>query len=142
MLSTSPGAGGRRIRTEGTSQGTSGLRLPTLLGWPDREVPSSARRLCSNASRPSIPATRSRSARSVHDSPFQLLVATILSAQCTDEMVNKVTPAVFARYPTPADLAHADPTEVEELIHPTGFFRQKTKSLIGMATALDERFER
>jgi endonuclease-3 len=76
----------------------------------------------------------------VHDDPFQLLVATILSAQCTDEMVNKVTPAVFARYPTPADLAEASPAEVEELIHATGFFRQKTKSLIGMATALEERF--
>jgi endonuclease III len=75
-----------------------------------------------------------------HDSPFQLLVATILSAQCTDEMVNKVTPAVFSRYPTPSDLAHADPGEVEELIHSTGFFRQKTKSLIGMSNALEERF--
>jgi endonuclease-3 len=77
----------------------------------------------------------------VHDSPFQLLVATILSAQCTDEMVNKVTPSVFARYPSPEDLAHADPGEVEELIHATGFFRQKTKSLIGMANALEERFD-
>jgi endonuclease-3 len=75
-----------------------------------------------------------------HEGPFQLLVATILSAQCTDEMVNKVTPTVFARYPTAADLAHADPAEVEEIIHPTGFFRQKTKSLIGMAAAVDERF--
>ena len=75
-----------------------------------------------------------------HENPFQLLVATILSAQCTDEMVNKVTPTVFAKWPTPADLAHADPTAVEEVIHPTGFFRQKTKSLIGMATGVDERF--
>jgi endonuclease-3 len=77
----------------------------------------------------------------VHDSPFQLLTATILSAQTTDEMVNQVTPGLFARYPTPADLAHADPTDVEELIHATGFFRQKTKSIIGMANALEERFE-
>jgi endonuclease-3 len=76
----------------------------------------------------------------VHDDPFQLLVATILSAQSTDEMVNKVTPAVFSRYPTPADLAEASPHELEELVHSTGFFRQKTKSLIGMATALEERF--
>jgi endonuclease III len=76
-----------------------------------------------------------------HTNPFQLLVATILSAQCTDEMVNRVTPAVFARYPSPADLAEAAPGEVEELIHATGFFRQKTKSLIGMAAALDERFD-
>jgi endonuclease-3 len=77
----------------------------------------------------------------VHDDPFELLIATILSAQCTDEMVNKVTPVVFARYPTPADLAEASPADVEEMIHATGFFRQKTKSLIGMATALEERFD-
>jgi endonuclease III len=76
-----------------------------------------------------------------HDSPYQLLVATILSAQCTDEMVNKVTPAVFAQYPTPGDLAEATPADVEALIHPTGFFRQKTKSLIGMGVALEERYD-
>src|SRR5690349_21218835 len=62
-----------------------------------------------------------------HDSPFQLLTATILSAQTTDVRVNLVTPALFARYPTPEDLAHADPAEVEELIKTTGFYRNKTK---------------
>ena len=77
----------------------------------------------------------------VHDDTFQLLVATILSAQSTDEMVNKVTPALFARYLTAADLADADPDEVETLIHSTGFFRSKTKSLMGMAAALEERFD-
>lgn len=76
-----------------------------------------------------------------HESPFQLLAATILSAQSTDKMVNSVTPALFARYPTPEALAAADPAEVEVLIHPTGFFRQKTKSLLGMATAVVERFD-
>ena len=100
-----------------------------------------SRRSCSSGWRASIRATPRRCARCVHDSPFQLLVATILSAQTTDEMVNKVTPALFARYPTPADLAHADPGDVEVLIHPTGFFRQKTKSIIGMAQALEERFD-
>jgi endonuclease-3 len=75
-----------------------------------------------------------------HDGPFQLLVATILSAQTTDERVNQVTPALFERYPTPADLAAADPTEVESLIRSTGFFRAKTRSLIAMAQALEERF--
>ncbi|MDQ1397567.1 MAG: endonuclease [Acidimicrobiaceae bacterium] len=75
-----------------------------------------------------------------HDNPFQLLVATILSAQCTDERVNLVTPALFAAYPTAGDLAAADPGKVEELIRPTGFFRAKTRSLIGMASAVDERF--
>jgi endonuclease-3 len=72
--------------------------------------------------------------------PFGLLVATILSAQTTDERVNQVTPALFKRYPTPADLAAANPSDVEVLIHPTGFFRNKTKSLLGMAQALEERF--
>ena len=75
-----------------------------------------------------------------HDNPYQLLVATILSAQCTDERVNMVTPSVFAEYPTPADLAAADPGRVEELVKSTGFFRSKTKSLIGMAAGLEERF--
>jgi endonuclease-3 len=76
-----------------------------------------------------------------HTNAYELLVATILSAQCTDERVNQVTPAVFRRYPTPDVLAAADRTELEELIKPTGFFRNKTKSLIGMAQALVERFD-
>jgi endonuclease III len=75
-----------------------------------------------------------------HENPFQLLVATILSAQCTDERVNLVTPAVFARYPDPAALAAADRNELEELIKPTGFFRNKTTSLIGMAQGVVERY--
>jgi endonuclease III len=76
-----------------------------------------------------------------HATPFQLLAATILSAQSTDKMVNTVTPALFARYPTPADLAAADPAELERLVQPTGFFRQKSKALIGMASALVERYD-
>ena len=71
-----------------------------------------------------------------HADAYQLLVATILSAQCTDARVNLVTPEFFARYPTPEDLARADHAEVEELIRSTGFFRNKTRSLIGMAQAL------
>lgn len=62
-----------------------------------------------------------------YETPFQLLVATILSAQCTDERVNLTTPALFARYPTVEALAAADPTEVEELVRPTGFYRQKAR---------------
>jgi endonuclease III len=69
--------------------------------------------------------------------PFQLLIATILSAQCTDKRVNMVTPAVFKRYPTPEALANANVEELEELIKSTGFFRNKSKSLIGMAAAVD-----
>lgn len=72
--------------------------------------------------------------------PFQLLTATILSAQTTDATVNLVTPALFERFPTPHDLAAADPAEVEALIHATGFYRQKARSLVGMAAALAERF--
>ena len=71
--------------------------------------------------------------------PYQLLVATILSAQCTDERVNMVTPALFKQYPKPADLADARPEDVEELIKSTGFFRNKTKSLLGMSNAVVER---
>ena len=76
----------------------------------------------------------------VHENAFQLLAATILSAQTTDENVNKVTPQLFAKYPTPRDLAHADPEDVEAIVHSTGFFRSKTKSLLGMARKLDEDF--
>jgi endonuclease-3 len=75
-----------------------------------------------------------------HENPYELLIATILSAQTTDERVNQVTPELFRRYPTPADLAAADPDELEQLIRPTGFFRSKAKSLLGMARALEERF--
>ena len=73
------------------------------------------------------------------ENPLQLLVATVLSAQCTDERVNKVTPALFARYRTAADYASADREELEALIMPTGFFRAKTNSLIGIGSALVER---
>jgi endonuclease-3 len=76
-----------------------------------------------------------------HRNRYELLVATILSAQCTDARVNLVTPAVFARFPDPAALAQADPAEVQELIRSTGFFNNKTRSLLGMAQALVERYD-
>lgn len=76
-----------------------------------------------------------------HRNPYELLAATILSAQCTDERVNMVTPALFAKYPTPADLAEADPADVEDIIRSTGFYNNKRRSLIGMAQALVERFD-
>ncbi|MEU3073007.1 endonuclease III [Streptomyces laurentii] len=72
--------------------------------------------------------------------PFELLVATVLSAQTTDLRVNQTTPALFAAYPTPEDLAAAVPEEVEELIRPTGFFRAKTKSVMGLSAALRDDF--
>jgi endonuclease-3 len=89
------------------------------------EYPGSARKLC---------ALR-------HKGPFQLLVATILSAQCTDERVNMVTPALFARFPDAPSLAAAPQGELEEMIKSTGFFRSKATSLIGAATVLAERHQ-
>jgi endonuclease-3 len=73
------------------------------------------------------------------ETPFQLLVATILSAQSTDVRVNMVTPVLFAKYPTADALAVADPEDVEEIVRSTGFFRSKTKSLIGAAAAVAAR---
>jgi endonuclease-3 len=89
-----------------------------------REYPGDERRLCAL----------------VHEGPFQLLVATILSAQTTDERVNMVTPGLFAAWPTPADLAAADPAEVQERIKSIGLFRSKARALVGMSAALEERF--
>ena len=75
------------------------------------------------------------------ENPFELIVATILSAQCTDERVNEVTPVLFGRFPDARALAAADPDEVEKIIHGTGFYHQKTKSIIGCARALAEHHD-
>ena len=77
----------------------------------------------------------------LHESALQLLVATILSAQCTDRRVNMVTPALFARYPTADDFAGADPDELEEMIHSTGFFRNKTRSIMGACQRIRDDFD-
>jgi len=76
----------------------------------------------------------------VHRSPWELLVATILSAQCTDERVNRVTPTLFRRYRSPSDFARAKLGELEDLIKSTGFYRSKAKSLQGCGQAITERF--
>jgi len=104
-----------------------------------------------NLARERLPAKRERAAKIAralarslpdawcaleHRNAFELLVATILSAQCTDAMVNQVTPALFRELPTPAALAAADPARVEELVKRTGFFRQKTKAIQATARAL------
>jgi endonuclease-3 len=73
-----------------------------------------------------------------HENPLQLLVATILSAQCTDARVNKVTPALFEKYRSAVDFANASPSELESMIHSTGFYRNKAKSILGMAKRLVE----
>lgn len=75
------------------------------------------------------------------DTPLQLLVATVLSAQTTDVTVNKVTPLLFSRWPTAADLAAAERTEMEEVLRPTGFFRAKTASVLALGAAIVERHE-
>ncbi len=76
-----------------------------------------------------------------HSNAFELLAATIMSAQTTDARVNMVTPTLFAAYPTPALLAAADPSDIEQIIRSTGFYQNKTKSLIGMAVAVIDRFD-
>jgi endonuclease-3 len=76
-----------------------------------------------------------------YEDPWQLLVATVLSAQTTDENVNRVTPGLFERWPTPDDLAAADPEEVESVVFSTGFYRQKTISVIALSRDLAERFD-
>ena len=76
----------------------------------------------------------------VHENAFQLLIATILSAQTTDRSVNLVTPTLFTRYPTATDLAGADPAELEKLLKPTGFFRTKTRRVIAASRVLAEQF--
>lgn len=77
----------------------------------------------------------------LHDSALQLLIATILSAQCTDRRVNMVTPALFARYPAADDFAAADADELEEMIHSTGFFRNKTRSIMGACQRIRDDFD-
>ncbi|NGZ08246.1 MAG: endonuclease III [Nitrospira sp. LK70] len=76
-----------------------------------------------------------------HRSPWELLVATILSAQCTDQRVNQVTPTLFRQYPTAQAMTKATPTELEALIRSTGFYKSKAKSLIGCAQVIAGRFE-
>ncbi|MGB2628072.1 MAG: endonuclease III [Candidatus Acidiferrum sp.] len=76
-----------------------------------------------------------------HENPFQLLISTILSAQCTDVRVNQVTQELYKKYQTPQDFAYANPAELEKEIRPTGFFRNKTKSIIGASKALIETFD-
>ncbi len=102
-------------------RGTDPRRVRALLGKLDEAYPSATCAL-------------------QHKTAFQLLVATILSAQCTDERVNQVTPGLFQKYPGPRELAYADPHELEQEIRSTGFFRNKTKSIIGAGKKIAEEF--
>lgn len=103
------------------SRGTDSRRVRAILAGLDKAYPAATCELN-------------------HKSAFQLLVATILSAQCTDVRVNMVTPVLFAKYPTPAELAYANPRDIEEIIRSTGFFRAKTKSILGASRKIVEEF--
>lgn len=105
----------------GMARGTDPKRVRTILGKLDEAYPAATCALR-------------------HENPFQLLISTILSAQCTDERVNIVTKALFPKYPTPKDFAYANPRELEQDIRPTGFFRNKTKSIMGASKRIIEKF--
>nr|WP_240757587.1 endonuclease III [Nakamurella flava] len=127
------------------------------IGVAARTAPGAAPARVRRASVPATPLARTRRARRLaaelavgypdavieldFTTPLELAVATILSAQCTDVRVNQTTPPLFARYRTAADYAAADRAELEELIRPTGFFRNKATSLIGLGQALVERYD-
>jgi endonuclease III len=102
-------------------RGTNRVRVAAILAGLDAMYPSASCEL-------------------VHENPFQLLISTILSAQCTDVRVNQVTPALFKKYPSPKHFAYANPSELEQEIRPTGFFRNKTKSIMGASKKLVEEF--
>ena len=103
------------------ARGTDPKRVRTILGRLDEAYPAATCALR-------------------HENPFQLLISTILSAQCTDERVNIVTKSLFPKYPTPKDFAYANPQELEQDIRPTGFFRNKTKSIMGASKRIIEEF--
>lgn len=110
-----------RPARSGTSRGTDPKRVRAILARLDEAYPAATCALR-------------------HENPFQLLMSTILSAQCTDERVNIVTKALFPKYPTPKDFAYANPQELEQDIRPTGFFRNKTKSIMGASRRIIEEF--
>ena len=122
MAKTKARAKTKTKKTRGSSnKGTDARRVRAILAGLDRAYPDATCALH-------------------HRDAFELLVATILSAQSTDVGVNKATPALFAKYPTPEKLAHANPLDVEQMIHSTGFFRNKTKSIMGAGKKIAEEF--
>ncbi|MGK5497732.1 endonuclease III [Streptomyces sp. URMC 125] len=145
-------AGGRSGRSEGRARARSAARADTPAG----AGAGPARGAGSGRKKPETRLGMVRRARRINrelaevyyyahpeldfENPFQLLVATVLSAQTTDLRVNQTTPALFAAYPTPEDMAAADPERLEQLIRPTGFFRNKARSLLGLSAALRDRF--
>jgi endonuclease-3 len=126
-ISTKPGgvsrgapavaAGTARMRLRGTNP----LRVKAILEGLDEMYPAASCEL-------------------KHDNPFQLLISTIMSAQCTDVRVNEVAKTLYVKYPTPKHFAYANPSELEQDIRPTGFFRNKTKSIMGASKAIVDTF--
>ncbi|MEX0947145.1 MAG: endonuclease III [Acidimicrobiia bacterium] len=106
---------------------------------PPASVSSSRRRAARILSRLKLRYPEIGTALDYRD-PWQLLVSTVLSAQTTDENVNRITPILFTRFPTPFDLAEANPEEVEAIVFSSGFYRQKTRSILALSKALVERF--
>jgi endonuclease-3 len=119
--SKKPSAPVKRISQAKGTKGTDPKRVATILARLDEAYPNATCEL-------------------KHESPFQLLISTILSAQCTDVRVNQVTATLFKKYPTPEAFAYANPSELEQEIRPTGFFRNKTKSIMGASKAIVEQF--
>jgi endonuclease III len=114
-----PGKAAKVARTVGA--GTNPQRVAAILTKLDQAYPEAICEL-------------------IHENPFQLLISTILSAQCTDVRVNEVTKSLYKKYKGPEDFAYADPSELEQEIRPTGFFRNKTKSIMGASKGLLEHF--
>ncbi|HEX4001160.1 MAG TPA: endonuclease III [Candidatus Acidoferrales bacterium] len=114
--------GGEAARAGGAGRGTNPARVRAILKGLDKAYPAATCAL-------------------KHENAFQLLISTILSAQCTDERVNQVTATLFPKYPTPKDFAYANPAELEKEIRPTGFFRNKTKSIMGASKKIVEEFQ-
>jgi len=108
-------------KTAATAGGTDPKRVAAILAKLDEAYPAASCEL-------------------KHENAFQLLISTILSAQCTDVRVNQVTQTLYKKYPTPEAFAYANPSELEQEIRPTGFFRNKTKSIMGASKAIIERF--
>jgi len=105
----------------GAGRGTDPVRVRAILKGLDEAYPAATCAL-------------------THENPFQLLISTILSAQCTDERVNQVTSTLYRKYPNPETFAYANPAELEQEIRPTGFFRNKTKSIMGASKLIVEEF--
>jgi endonuclease-3 len=112
----------KRVAPSRVGRGTDPARVRTILQKLDEAYPAATCALH-------------------HDNPFQLLISTILSAQCTDVRVNEVTKTLFPKYPNPRAFAYANPSELQQDIRPTGFFRNKTKSIMGASKMILEEFQ-